>query len=143
MNIMSTSSNHLRQIGISLDQFYLLLSKLEKEIASDLDKNPMKKRGSRSRDITIEDKLLLTLTYLRHYPTFLNLGNMFNISESYANKIYHKITNYLIKFIHAKKTDDLLWDDVTTVIVDAAEQPMERPVKKQKSYYSGKKNAIP
>ena len=140
---MSTSSNHLRQIGISLDQFYLLLSKLEKEIASDLDKNPMKKRGSRSRDITIEDKLLLTLTYLRHYPTFLNLGNMFNISESYANKIYHKITNYLIKFIHAKKTDDLLWDDVTTVIVDAAEQPMERPVKKQKSYYSGKKNAIP
>ena len=82
MNIMSTSSNHLRQIGISLDQFYLLLSKLEKEIASDLDKNPMKKRGSRSRDITIEDKLLLTLTYLRHYPTFLNLGNMFNISEA-------------------------------------------------------------
>ena len=140
---MSASSNHLRQIGISLDQFYLLLSKLEKEIANDLDKNPMKKRGSRSRDITIEDKLLLTLTYLRHYPTFLNLGNMFNISESYANKIYHKITNYLIKFIHAKKTDDLLWDDVTTVIVDAAEQPMERPVKKQKSYYSGKKNAIP
>ena len=140
---MSKSSKHLRQIGISLDQFYLLLSELKKEIEKDLNNNPMKKRGARNSDISIEDKLLLTLTYLRHYPTFLNLGNMFNISESYANKIYHKITNYLVKFIHSKKTDDLSWDDVTTVIVDAAEQPIERPVKKQKSYYSGKKNVIP
>lgn len=67
---------------------------------------------------------------------------MFNISESYANKIYHKTANYLIKFIHAKKIGDLSWDKVTTVIIDAAEQQIEMPVKKQKSYYSGKKNAI-
>lgn len=136
---MSNSSKHLRKIGISLDKFYQLLSELKKEIEIDLNNNPMKKRGIRSKDITTKDKLLLTLTYLRHYPTFLNLGDMFGISESYANKIYHKITNYLIKFIHVKKTADLSSDDVTTVIVDAAEQPIERPVKKQKSYYSGKK----
>ena len=34
----------------------------------------MKNRGFRSQNITTEKKLLLTLTYLRHYPTFLNLG---------------------------------------------------------------------
>ena len=84
-----------------------------------------------NKNISKEDKLLLTLTYLRHYPTFLNLGKSFHISESYANKIYYKTMDYLMKFIHAKKTDDLLWDDVATVIVDATEQPMERLVKKQ------------
>ena len=67
---------------------------------------------------------------------------MFGISESYANKIYHNITIYLIKFIHAKKTSELSWDDINELIIDAAEQPIERPVKKQKSYYSGKKNDI-
>ena len=104
-----------------------------------MNKNPKKRGGVVSQNITTRNKLLLTLTYLRHYPTFLNLGNMFNISESYANKIYHKTANYLIKFIHTKKIGDLSWDKVTTVIIDAAEQQIEMPVKKQKSYYSGKK----
>lgn len=139
---MTNSNTYLRKMGISLDQFRQLLSKLEKVMDKDLNDNPMKKRGVPSK-ITREYRLLLTLAYLRHYPTFSNLGDMFNISESYANKIYHNITNYLIKFVHAKKTSDLAWDNITTVIVDAAEQPMERPVKKQKSYYSGKKNATP
>ena len=33
-------------------------------------------------------------------------------------------------------------EDVKTVVIDVAEQQIERPVKKQKSYYSGKKNDI-
>jgi len=139
---MLNSDKYLRKIGISFDQFHQLLSKLEEVMDKDLNDNPMKKRGVTSK-ITRECKLLLTLAYLRHYPTFSNLGDMFGISESYANKIYHNITNYLIRFTHAKKTSDLVWDNITVVIVDAAEQPMERPVKKQKTYYSGKKNDIP
>ena len=139
---MGNSDKTLRQLGVSSKQFELLLFELTKEIEKDLDKNPMKRRGISSKNITLREKLLLTLTYLRHYPTFLNLGNMFNISESYANKIYHKTANYLIRFIHTKKISDLSWDKITTVIIDAAEQQIEMPVKKQKSYYSGKKNAI-
>ncbi len=68
---------------------------------------------------------------------------MFGISESYANKIFYKITNYLIKFIHPKKIGKLSLDDICTVVIDVAEQEIERPRKKQKSYYSGKKNDIP
>ena len=139
---MPNSVKDFRQLGIYPKQFELLLVELKKEIEKDLNNNPMKRRGIASKVITTKEKLLLTLTYLRHYPTFLNLGNMFNISESYANKIYHTTANYLIKFIHAKKIGDLSWDKVTTAIVDVAEQQIERPVKKQKTYYSGKKNAI-
>lgn len=137
---MTKSNNYLRQIGIAENQFTLLFDKLELEIKKDLQINKMKNRGVSSKAMTTELKLLLTLNYLRHYPTFSNLGAMFGISESYANKIFHKTIDYLLKFIHPKKTNELSLDDVCTVVIDVAEQEIERPVKKQKSYYSGKKN---
>ncbi len=65
---------------------------------------------------------------------------MFCISESYENKIFYKITNYLIKFIDPIKTGKLSLDGMRTVVIDVAEQEIERPIKKQKSYYSAKKN---
>jgi len=137
---MINSNHYLRQVGISEKQFTFLLKRLEQEIEEDLQRNKMKKRGVPSKVMTTELKLLLTLRYLRHYPTFINLGTTFGISESYANKIFHKTINYMLRFIHPKKTNELSLDDVCTVVIDVSEQEIERPVKKQKSYYSGKKN---
>jgi len=137
---MTNSKNYLRQIGVSEEQFTFLLKRLVQEIEKDLQNNKMKNRGLSSKAISTEGKLHLTLTYLRHYPTFSNLGSVFGISESYANKIFHKTINYMLKFIHPKKTGELSLDDVCTVVIDVSEQEIERPVKKQKSYYSGKKN---
>jgi hypothetical protein len=137
-----TQDKYLRKIGLSQEQFQHLLLILQDVLTSDHTKYPMKNRGLKSKHMTTEKQLLLTLTYLRHYPTFLNLGDMFKISESYACKIYHKIAKYLITVIHVDKIDDLSWKTVQTVIIDAAEQPIERPLKKQKAYYSGKKNDI-
>ena len=139
---MTKSNDYLRQIGITEKQFALLLDKLEQEIKKDLQINKMKNRGVSSKTMTTELKLLLTLNYLRHYPTFKSLGAMFRISESYANKIFHKTVDYLLQFVHPKKINELSLDDVCTVVIDVAEQEIERPVKKQKSYYSGKKNDI-
>ena len=75
--------------------------------------------------MTTEIKLLLTLNYLRQYPTFSSLGAMFGISESYANEIFHKTVDYLLKFIHPKKTNELLLHDVCTMVIDVAEQEIE------------------
>jgi len=137
---MINSSNYLRQVGLSEEKFTLVLQKLQKEIDAELAINKMKKRGVTSKVMTTELRLLLTLRYLRHYPTFITLGAEFGISESYANKIFHKTINYMLRFIRPKKTSELSLDDVSTVVIDVAEQEIERPVKKQKSYYSGKKN---
>ena len=41
-----------------------------------------------------------TQDYLRHYTTFINLGDNFNISESYANKIYYSILTILVQELH-------------------------------------------
>ncbi len=76
---MINSKNYLRQVGVPEEQFTFLLNRLEQEIEKDLQNNKMKKRGVQSKVMPTESKLHLTLTYLRHYPTFSNLGsNLWN-----------------------------------------------------------------
>ena len=84
---MTKSKDYLRQIGITEKQFALLLDKLEQEIKNELQINKVKNRGVSSKTMTTDLRLLLTLNYLRHYPTFSILDTMFGISELYANKI--------------------------------------------------------
>jgi hypothetical protein len=38
------------------------------------------RRGRKDSKLTTEDRLLLTLYYLRHYPTLINLGAVFGTS---------------------------------------------------------------
>lgn len=128
----------LREVGISLNNFNHLLDKTIEYRKKEKKKNPLRWRGQKS-SISLEDKLMLTLIYFRQYPTFDQLGKQFGISESYANKIYHEIANILvtvIKFTNRKELND---KDLEAVIIDVTEQPIERPKKKQKAYYSGKK----
>ena len=72
--------------------------------------------------------------------TQLHFLLLYKLDASLSNKIFHKTIDYLLKFIHPKKSGELSLDDVCTVVIDVAEQEIERPVKKQRSYYSGKKN---
>lgn len=100
--------------------------------------NSLKNRGKKS-SMLLEDKLLLTLYYIRHYPVFILLGAIFNISESYANKIFHKIMNIIVKVFHVKGNIVLEDINIKDIVIDVSEQPIERPKKGQKKYYSGKK----
>ena len=131
----------LRTTGISKENFQYLFEQLQIYIAQAKEKNPMKKRGQKG-NFLLEDRLLLTLYYLRHYPTFLTLGQFFGISESYGNKIYHYISGILVKILHVPNRKKLMAADLETVIIDVCEQAVERPQKGQKNYYSGKKNSI-
>jgi len=49
---MTNSKDYLRQVGISEEQFSLLLKRLEQEIAKDLQNNKIKKRGVPSKVMT-------------------------------------------------------------------------------------------
>jgi len=64
---------------------------------------------------------------------------VFDISESYCCKIYHHYARLLIQVEKVDNRKNLLEDKPETVIIDVSEQPIERPVKRQQDYYSGKK----
>ena len=128
----------LRDVGISKATFQQLLDKVATYLAVQREKNPMKKRGLKST-IGLADQLLLTLTYLRHYPTFAKLGKEFSISESYANKIYHRMLDILVRVLPMNSKKELLRSNLDSVVIDVTEQPIERPKQQQHQYYSGKK----
>ena len=46
---MTNSKNYFRQVGVTEEQFTLLLKRLEQEIENDLQNNKMKKEGSQVR----------------------------------------------------------------------------------------------
>jgi hypothetical protein len=127
-----------RRVGINKGAFEILSKELEKQIEEDKKQNPKSKRGVKST-LCIEDQLLLFLFYLRSYKTFLELGDDFTISEGYANKVFHKICKRMIRILKLPANTELSREGLKAVVIDASEQPIERPVEKQKSYYSGKK----
>jgi hypothetical protein len=127
-----------RLVGINYGAFQILLEKIKKIIEEQKQTNPKSKRGKKS-DFIIEDQLLLTLYYLRNYHTFLQLGSEFKISEGYANKVFHKISKILIRILQLPSNKELTKEGLKAIVIDASEQPIEKPVKKQKEYYSGKK----
>lgn len=127
-----------RLVGVNYGTFEIILEKLEAEIVRYKQAKPMRQRGLKS-SLTIADQLLLTLIYLRQYHTFLQLGEMFSISESYAQKRYTFISQRLMKALDLPN-DKLLTTDQIKIVIDVTEQELERPRKQQKAYYSGKKS---
>ncbi len=128
----------LRAVGVDKATFNLVLERVTTYFEKLKEERPMKKRGKKS-SLTLADRLLLTFTYLRHYPTFARLGEEFGISESYANKIYHQMLDALVKTLSVKNRKHLMEGDLEAIVIDATEQPIERPKKGQRAYYSGKK----
>ncbi len=130
-----------RLVGVSYGTFGVILSKLIAAIEQHRIANPLTKRGRKSK-LTMEDQLLLTLLYLRQYDTFITLGTQFGISESYAQKRYTFISSMLLKSLDLPEEGTLELAQIQVLAIDVTEQPIERPVKKQAQYYSGKKTTF-
>lgn len=129
-----------RKTGLPRSCFLELLSLIESNIEQTKQAHPLKRRGCKSA-LKVEDKLLLTLYYLRHYPTFDILADMFSVSSSYANDIYHQYSSIMVNVLHVEGAKSLKLQNLETILIDVTEQPIERPKKGQKAYYSGKKTA--
>ncbi len=134
-------SEFTRLVGVNYGTFQIILEKLENEITRYKQQKPMRQRGLKS-SLTIADQLLLTLIYLRQYHTFLELGDIFSISESYAQKRYCFISGRLMKALDLPNDKSLTAENLK-LVADVTEQEIERPVSAQKSYYSGKKSGTP
>jgi len=134
-----SETEFLRQVGIPRANFETIVEKVNTYLEAERVRNRMKRRGLKFSHLPIEDRLLLTFYYLRHHPTFLNLADVFGISESYANKRYHEYLDILVKVLRLPGHKALLSEDWIAIVIDVTEQPIERPVDKQRAWFSGKK----
>ena len=119
---------------------------------------PNRKRrpgGGRHYELTLEDRLLLALVWLRVYPTYEVLGLLFELDKSAISRnlarmllVLREITATALSWPAAKQRKrqwaELMADfpDVEAIF-DATEQRIQRPQGReaQKPYYSGKKKA--
>ncbi|NBO25047.1 MAG: IS5 family transposase [Chlamydiae bacterium] len=111
-------------------------------ILSEADKKK-KAKGGRKSKLTLEDRLLMALEYIREYRTYFHVSQSYGVSESTCYETIKWIENTLIKHpdfaLPGRKA--LLKSDMEyeLVLIDATETPIERPKKGQKRFYSGKK----
>lgn len=95
------------------------------------------KLGGRPSKLSLEDKLLMCLEYLREYRTFFHISKSYDIAESNCWEIIRWVENTLIKDkkFHIPGKKQLLKSgvDFEIVLIDATESPCERPKKNSKS----------
>ena len=126
-----------RLTGVQKETFIQMIT-----ILKEAEKQRMSQGGKPPR-LAIENRLLMTLEYLREYRTYFHLGQSYGISESACYRNCRWIENALIKSkifsLPGKKA--LLKSDTEfeVILVDATESPIERPKKKSPKQKANKK----
>jgi hypothetical protein len=126
-----------RLFGISPHQFEIIFQKVQPLWEATLKKE-YKRRG-RDYKLGLEDMILMLLLYFRSYITQLFIGYLWSIDDSRVCRIIKKLEPILAEVMKIQKEKHLKKEDVEFLLIDATEQPCERPQKDQKVYYSGKK----
>ena len=102
--------------------------------------------GGSTPKLTVEDKLYVTLKYLREYRTMESIGFEYGVSKSTVCESIQWVENSLDKDgsfkLPGKKVLEDAANGIEYIVVDVTESPIQRPKKNQKEWYSGKKNAI-
>jgi hypothetical protein len=110
--------------------------------------------GGDDFDLSTADQVLLTIIWLRQYPTNEVLGFLFGVSDSTASRARTRCLPVLEKagrdtmrmpdpgVARRKRLPALLKDTPgLAVVIDSFEQRTQRPKRSQRAYYSGKKKA--
>jgi len=137
--------NHLsdeqfrRLTGIKRPTFEKMLEVLREKEA---EKN---RRGARPNKLSLEERLLMWLEYLREYRTYFHSAKKRNVSEStcYRNCVW--IEDVLIQskvFRLPNRKVCLKNSDIEVVVVDASESPIQRPKKNNENITLGRKSGI-
>jgi len=123
-----------RAVGVQRDIFDIMVEEVKKNIR-DFGRPPKLSRA---------DQLLLTLMYWREYRTEFHIGITYGISEAAVCRTIKKIEDALIKsklFHLSCRREISCRSALKAVVIDASEQPVERPKKRVGSITAARKNA--
>src|SRR5712692_6206403 len=97
--------------------------------------------------LTRADQLLMTLMYWREYRTEFHIGQSYGVSEATVCRTIQKVENVLLRSgefrLPGKKVlhpSDTL---IEIVLIDASEQPIERPKKNNAGIIAAKRSGTP
>jgi hypothetical protein len=97
-------------------------------------------KGGRKHNLSgVENHLLAMLLYYRCYVTYEFLGFFFDSDETTVMRSVKRIERIAVRVVHIEKKRDIGKEDAEYLIIDATEQPVQRPKRGQKKHYSGKK----
>jgi len=129
-----------RVYGVKPNTFNKMLAILQKEFEE------MHKNGGKPPKLTPEDKLYVTLKYLRDYRTMDSIASEYKVCKGTICLSIQWVEDTLVKdgtfALPEKRTLKKKSDTIEYIVVDVTESPINRPKNNQKEYYSGKKNAI-
>lgn len=100
------------------------------------------KKAGRTCDLSVQDQVLLTLSYWREYRTMFHLGQDYDLHESNVSRVIRKVEDILIKcgkFSLPGKKRLLEEDELSYTIVDVTEIMIERPKKSKNDIIQAKR----
>lgn len=128
----------LRLTGVSIEKFLEIAQSVQPVWESKIE-SKKKKHGRTGNLKNFEDKLLALLIYYRTYITHEFIGYLVGLDNSNVCRLFKRLEPLMAKKIVIKKDRTLTQDEIIKILVDVTEQPTQRPKKKQKKFYSGKK----
>lgn len=125
-----SSENFRRLTGVKRKTFDVMV-----DILSEAE-TKLKSQGGKPNKLSLKDRLLMTLEYLREYRTYFHISRGYGISESACYRNIRWVEDTLIKegrfSLPGKKQLVKSEVEYEVVLIDATETPIERP-KKNKS----------
>ena len=92
-------------------------------------------KSGKPHKLCMEDRLLLTLEYLREYRTYFHIASSYGIHETTAIRTSRWVENVLVKSkefaLPGRKAFHKSNMEYEVILIDAAESPCERPKKSQ------------
>lgn len=130
--------NFVQLTGVSDEEFTKIVELVRPLWESDIEAQK-KSHGRPSHFTSLEDRVLCVLMYYRTYITHSFLGYLFNLHNSNICRMLKKVEPLLAKKVTIKKDRTLTPEKILKIIADVTEQATQRPKRRQKQSYSGKK----
>ena len=103
-----------------------------------------RRKAGRPPKLSVEDQILMTLEYWREYRTYFHIATSWGLAESNVSRIIRRVEDVLSKSkefpLPGKKKLQLADHELTFVVVDVAETPVERPKKSRKLITAAKRS---
>jgi hypothetical protein len=137
-NIVNLPDKQFRRItGIKRQTFEKIVELLKESTA----------QTGRPHKLSLEDRVLMTLEYLREYRTYAHIAASYGLSETRTFENIRQIENVLIKSkefsLPGKKALLKSEYEFEVVLIDATETPIDRPKKNSAGSIQERKKSIP